>query len=97
MSVIKFKDVDEVLKRANKSKYGLAAGVYSNDINTVLKLTSGLQAGTVWVNCYGHVTPQGRLSVYKQGIWLTNISFFFVLLMKAPFGGFKQSGFGREM
>ncbi len=73
MSVMKFTNADEVLKRANKSKYGLAAGIYSNDINTVLKLANGLQAGTVWVNCYGHVTPQ------------------------APFGGFKQSGFGREM
>ncbi len=73
MSVLKFNDVDEVLQRANKSKYGLAAGVYSNDMNTILKLTNGLQAGTIWVNCYGHMTPQ------------------------APFGGFKQSGFGREM
>ena len=36
MSIFKFKDINEAIERANKTKYGLAAGVYSNDIDTVL-------------------------------------------------------------
>ena len=73
MSIFKFKTVEEVIQRANKTKYGLAAGVWSNDITTVMKVTNALQAGSVWVNCFEIVVPQ------------------------APFGGFKQSGFGREL
>lgn len=73
MSVIKFKDINEVIKRANATSYGLAAGVYCNDINTVMTLVNALQAGSVWVNCYEYITAQ------------------------TPFGGFKKSGFGREL
>ena len=73
MSVIKFKDVNEVIARANATTYGLAAGVFCNDIDTVLTVVNGLQAGSVWVNCYEYITAQ------------------------TPFGGYKQSGFGREL
>merc|ERR1719265_546025 len=52
MSIIKFKDVDDVIKRANNSKYGLAAGVCTRDVGTALKISNRLRAGTVWVNCY---------------------------------------------
>lgn len=73
VAIFKFKDLNEVLERANDTTYGLAAGVFSNDINRVLNVAHSLQAGTIWVNCYDIVAPQ------------------------APFGGFKQSGFGREL
>jgi aldehyde dehydrogenase (NAD+) len=73
MSVIPFKDVDEVIKRANRTPYGLAAGVWTRDIKKALAVANGVRAGTVWVNCYH------------------------ILDTRAPFGGFKQSGIGREL
>ncbi|KAF8005969.1 hypothetical protein BT93_K0296 [Corymbia citriodora subsp. variegata] len=51
-SILKFKDLDEVIRRANATSYGLAAGVYTKNIDTANTLTRALRAGTVWVNCY---------------------------------------------
>ncbi len=73
MSIIKFKDMDEVIDRANRTMYGLAAGVWTRDIGKALAISNGVRAGTVWVNCYD------------------------VFDAAAPFGGFKQSGIGREL
>lgn len=73
VSVFKFKEINEAIKRANDTPYGLAAGIYCNDINTILPLAHALEAGSVWVNCYECVFNQ------------------------SPFGGFKQSGIGREL
>jgi acyl-CoA reductase-like NAD-dependent aldehyde dehydrogenase len=70
--IIKFKTIEEVLPRANKTTYGLAAAVFTKDIDKALTVANAVRAGTVWVNCYHVVGPQ------------------------APFGGFKQSGIGRE-
>ena len=46
--ILKFKTMDEVIERANRTSYGLAAGVYTNDINKALMMTQALQGGTVW-------------------------------------------------
>src|ERR1700731_1056460 len=73
MSILKFKDVSEVVERANKSLYGLAAAVWTKDITKAHAIADGVRAGTVWVNCYD------------------------VFDAAAPFGGFKQSGLGREL
>ena len=73
MSIIRFKDMDEVISRANRTTYGLAAGVWTRDIKKAQAVANGVRAGTVWVNCYH------------------------VLDTRAPFGGFKQSGMGREL
>nr|XP_002127803.1 aldehyde dehydrogenase, cytosolic 1-like [Ciona intestinalis] len=70
--IYKFKDVSEVLKRANNTKYGLAAAVFTNDINKAMAISNGVEAGTVWVNCYFKMEPS------------------------YPFGGYKESGIGRE-
>jgi aldehyde dehydrogenase (NAD+) len=73
MSIIPFKNLNEVIARANRTIYGLAAGVWTRDIKKAHAIANGVRAGTVWVNCYN------------------------VLDTRAPFGGFKQSGTGREL
>jgi len=72
-SILKFGTLDEAIERANATCYGLAAGILTNDINTGLKFSQAVQAGSVWVNCYDHT------------------------IAHTPFGGFKQSGHGREL
>ena len=52
MSVLKFKDVDEVIQRGNDTCFGLAAAVWTRDIGKAHRLSKELRAGTVWVNCY---------------------------------------------
>ena len=73
MSVIPFKNVDEVVTRANRTNYGLAAAVWTRDIKKAHAIANSVRAGTVWVNCYNVLDP------------------------RSPFGGFKQSGIGREL
>ena len=73
ISAIPFNDIDEVIERANKSQFGLAAGVWTENVKTAHYVASKVRAGTVWVNCYN------------------------VFDARSPFGGFKQSGLGREM
>jgi len=49
VSIAKFKTEEEAIKAANSSKYGLAGAVHTNDLNTALRVSSALKAGTVWV------------------------------------------------
>jgi aldehyde dehydrogenase (NAD+) len=51
-SIMKFKTLDEVIKRANATHYGLAAGVFTKSIDTANTLTRALRVGSVWVNCF---------------------------------------------
>lgn len=73
LAVIKFKTIEEAIRRGNNSTYGLAAGVHTNDITNAIKVSNALEAGTVWVNCYN------------------------LLHHQIPFGGYKESGIGREL
>src|SRR5213082_2669025 len=52
MTILKFKDLDEVVERANKTMYGLAAAVWTKDITKAHAIADRVRAGTVWVNCY---------------------------------------------
>ena len=52
MSILRFKDVDEVVERGNRTFYGLAAAVWTRDVKKAIGLSNRLRAGTVWVNCY---------------------------------------------
>lgn len=73
MSVLPFDDIEEVIKRANDSDYGLAASVWTENIKDGHYIASKLEAGTVWINDFG------------------------LELETMPFGGYKQSGIGRDM
>lgn len=64
--ILKFSSVNEVIDRANDSTYGLAAAVFSKNIDTVNTISQGLRAGTVWVNCYNVITSQAPFGGYKM-------------------------------
>jgi aldehyde dehydrogenase (NAD+) len=66
MSILKFKDVEEVLERGNRSVFGLAAAVWTKDIKKALRLAHGLRAGTVWVNCYDVFDASAPFGGYKM-------------------------------
>lgn len=72
LSVMTFRDASEAVRIGNDTIYGLAAAVWTRDINKAHKMARALRAGSVWVNCFdgGDITT--------------------------PFGGYKQSGFGRD-
>lgn len=52
MSILKFRDIDEVVARGNRTSYGLAAAVWTTDVKKAHTMAARLKAGTVWVNCY---------------------------------------------
>jgi aldehyde dehydrogenase (NAD+) len=52
LSVLKFSSVEEVVKRANNTTFGLAAAVWTSDVKKAHQVSNSLRAGTVWVNCY---------------------------------------------
>jgi phenylacetaldehyde dehydrogenase len=74
VTAIPFRNLDDdLIRRANDTIYGLAAGIYTTNIGKAHRLAARLRAGTVWVNCY---------NIFDAAL---------------PFGGYKQSGWGREM
>lgn len=51
-SILKYKSTEEVIRRANATSYGLAAGVFTQNLDTANTLARALRVGTVWINCY---------------------------------------------
>jgi phenylacetaldehyde dehydrogenase len=73
VTAMPFKSIEELTPMANDTSYGLAAGIWTQDISKAHSTARQLRAGTVWVNCY---------NIFDAAL---------------PFGGYKQSGWGREM
>lgn len=67
-----FDELDEVVGAANDTRYGLGAGIFTTNLNHAHRLADRIEAGNIWVNCYGLLHPA------------------------LPFGGYKESGWGRE-
>ncbi len=72
-SVIRFENLEEGIREANNSEFGLAASIWTRDIKKAHNAARRVKAGTVWIN---------TISTTDNGV---------------PFGGFKSSGFGREL
>ncbi|MFF7868016.1 aldehyde dehydrogenase [Streptomyces qaidamensis] len=64
LSVLAFDDLDEAVRLANATEYGLAAGLWTSDLSTAHRVSRALKAGTVWVNCY----EEGDLTVPFGGM-----------------------------
>jgi aldehyde dehydrogenase (NAD+) len=73
LAVIKYDSLEDAIKQANDTIYGLAAGVWSANLERAVSVANKLRAGTVWINDYHLINAE------------------------APFGGYKQSGIGREL
>lgn len=65
-SIMKFKDMEEIVARANDTKYGLAGAIFTEDIDTAMTFTSRVKAGTVWVNCYLPMSPAAPFGGFKM-------------------------------
>ncbi|CAD7962752.1 unnamed protein product [Amoebophrya sp. A120] len=72
MQLQKYSSIEDAVTRANRTHYGLAAGVCCTDIGKAMGIARRLEAGTVWINCYDNFDAA------------------------VPFGGYKESGWGRE-
>lgn len=73
VSVLSFNSMEDLVERANRTIYGLSAGIWTKDITKAHRLAKSIKAGTVWINCFNCFDAA------------------------SPFGGYKQSGFGREL
>ncbi|KAH9616663.1 hypothetical protein KSS87_018592, partial [Heliosperma pusillum] len=73
MSLMKFKTIEEGIERANATKYGLAAGIVTKNIDIANTVSRSIRAGVIWINCY------------------------FAFDADCPYGGYKMSGFGRDL
>lgn len=64
--ILKFSDVNELIERANNTEYGLAAAVFTKDLDKANLFAQGLRAGTVWINCYDVLNAQTPFGGYKM-------------------------------
>ena len=73
VAVMPFKTEEEAIRISNDTIYGLAGGIWTQNIKRALKMAKAIKAGYLWVNTYGGIIPE------------------------TPYGGFKQSGIGKEL
>ncbi len=66
LSVLRFRELDDAVARANASMFGLAGGVWTRDLDTANRTSAALKAGTVWVNCYNIVDPAAPFGGFKM-------------------------------
>ena len=66
MSVLRFNDESEVIDRANDTKFGLAAGVFTQDISRAHRVINQLQAGICWINSWGDSPAEMPVGGYKE-------------------------------
>ncbi|CAH8595729.1 unnamed protein product [Schistosoma mattheei] len=65
MQIMKFRSLDELIHRANHTQYGLAAGIFTNNLEKAMHVMQHLQAGTVWINCYDVFDAAAPFGGYK--------------------------------
>uniref|UniRef100_H2YC06 aldehyde dehydrogenase (NAD(+)) n=1 Tax=Ciona savignyi TaxID=51511 RepID=H2YC06_CIOSA len=64
--IMKFKTMEEVIERANNTTYGLAAAVFTKDLNTAITVSNSIRAGTIWVNTFNSFTSMTPFGGYKM-------------------------------
>jgi len=66
ISAIPFKDIDDLVQRANATMFGLGSGVWTRDVSKAHRLAKAIRAGSVWVNCYQAMDPAVPFGGYKM-------------------------------
>ena len=66
ISAIPFRDVDDLIQRANATMFGLGSGVWTRDVSKAHRLAKAIRAGSVWVNCYQAMDPAVPFGGYKM-------------------------------
>ncbi len=66
ISALPFSDIDDVMRRANDTEYGLGSGVWTTNLSTAHKMAKGLRAGSVWINCYQSTDPAMPFGGFKS-------------------------------
>ena len=64
--IIKFADGEDIIRQANDTVYGLAAAIFTKDLNRALVTANKLKAGTVWINCVNILNPNVPFGGFKQ-------------------------------
>ena len=73
VTIMSFTSEEEAINLANETSYGLAGGIWTQNISKAIKVSKSIDAGYLWINTYGGIIPE------------------------TPYGGFKQSGYGKEL
>ncbi|WP_024586831.1 aldehyde dehydrogenase family protein [Aliihoeflea sp. 2WW] len=66
VSIETFETEAEAVKKANATEYGLAASVFTRDLNRAMRMSRAVRAGTVWLNCHGRLFAEGETGGYRQ-------------------------------
>merc|ERR1712018_840859 len=99
MQIMKFTDLDDVIKRANDTTYGLAAGICTRDIGKAIGVAKQLKAGTIWVNTWNQfddATPFGGYKASGCGREKSKYvlgNYTEVKCIEFPINDFKMKGF----